>query len=129
MPNPQPSSQQSGVQPPGGSAPGGAQLPTVLGGEELYDLLMAKIEPDLVSTALPTLDEKYKNETPAEAEARKKRYEAAFAEYEKQFKQYVQDWDVQMHAFKHAVVSSLEQASRDDENTAMGDLESAISTL
>ena len=49
-------------------------------GDALYDSIMARLEPDLTSENIDTLDEKYAGESETEYELRMERYEAAFEE-------------------------------------------------
>ncbi len=47
---------------------------------ELYDHLMAEIEPELMSFSIPCLADYYKDETPEEKSEREERYARAFDE-------------------------------------------------
>jgi len=49
-----------------------------LTGDEIYDRIMTGIEPELTTEQLPTLSEKYKDETDEQKQARADRYNAAF---------------------------------------------------
>lgn len=61
----------------GGQAP---QNPSQQGTPEwLYDEIMRHIEPDLLTTVIPTHIEKYKNETAEERKERMTAYDKAFA--------------------------------------------------
>lgn len=51
-------------------------------GRQVYDALMAGIEPELVSANLPLLTEQYQSETPEANAARMERYKQAFAKYD-----------------------------------------------
>lgn len=104
-------------------------FPTIPTGEELYNALMSKIEPDLVTSVLPTLDAKYKGESKEDAAARAKRYEAAFAEYEKQLKAYVAGLQGQVHQYKRAAIQSAEKDERTKEGTELNSLEQAITNI
>lgn len=59
---------------------------------ELYDLLMADIEPDLVTSTIPTLEEKYRGESPEDAKKRAERYAKAFVTFEERFQTVVAFW-------------------------------------
>ncbi len=48
----------------------------------LYDELMSRIEPDLVSNQLPLLDQKYAGETEEEHAARMEQYAAAYVVFD-----------------------------------------------
>ena len=51
---------------------------STLSAEQVYDVIMGQIEPDLVSDAIASLDEKYKDELPDDRQARMERYSLAF---------------------------------------------------
>ncbi len=100
--------------------------PPILSGPELYDMLMAPIEPELVSAAIPGLTERYAGESPDRAKERKERYRRAFEEYARRFAAYMERWDAQLHAFKRAVSASLEDTAREGDEAGMRALDSAI---
>lgn len=52
----------------------------------LYDMLMAEIEPELCSSELSALEERYADETPEEHEERMNRYELAYAVFDEAVK-------------------------------------------
>lgn len=108
------------------SAQGGGP-PPILPGEEIYDQLMSKIEPELTSGHIHLLKEKYKNETPAQAKTRAERYNRAFSEYEKRCAQYEADWQGRLDLWNRSVAVSLERDDRSDDEKQMRDLASAIS--
>lgn len=54
-------------------------------GKQVYDALMAKIEPELLADAIPALEEKYKDEAKEARAARYKRYREAFVQYDRTF--------------------------------------------
>lgn len=68
---------------------------------EIYDSLMAEIEPDLLLASIPLLDIKYAAETPTEHEARMKRYAVAYKKFEEAFL-----------AFKSGVKGSIRTAKK-----------------
>lgn len=51
-----------------------------LAGQELYDSVMAHIEPDLLSANIDTIDEKYADESDVDRAAREEGYQNAFDE-------------------------------------------------
>ena len=99
------------------------QIPT---GEELYNTLMSKIEPDLTTDQLPLLDAKYAGETPDQTKARAERYEKAFAEYEKQLAAYLSTLKGKVHDFQSTARKSLEHEAKEKEETELGSLEQQI---
>ena len=98
-----------------------------LSGDELYNMLMRGIEPDLTTDQLPTLDAKYKDETPEQAKTRALRYEKAFKEYEKQLAEYLAQLSGKVHVYQTAARQSAEEDSRTQEGSQLSGLEDAIS--
>ncbi|HVW67168.1 MAG TPA: hypothetical protein VHA78_05595 [Candidatus Peribacteraceae bacterium] len=93
------------------------QPPKILRGQEIYDLIMSQIEPDLVSTQLPLLAQKYATETPEDKKARAQRYNKAFAEYDKKFQEYCDTWDADLRAYKRQAIQTIEKNAREGQET------------
>jgi hypothetical protein len=109
--------------------PSAAPLPPpVIGGDELYDRIMAPIDPELVTASLPTLAATYAAETPEQAAARAERYRVAFEEYERQFKAYGAEWMSQFTQYQHQALASLEHADRTKEEQRLDDVLNQISS-
>ena len=102
--------------------------PKIPSGQEIYDSIMQKIEPELVSAVIPTLKEKYKDETPEAKEARKKRYNNAFAKYQKEFKAYMEKIHEESHKYVLDLRNSMEEKSRAKEEDELSSLESQINS-
>ncbi len=102
------------------------RIPT---GDELYSMLMGRIEPDLTVDQLPLLDEKYKDETPEQAKARSVRYEKAFAEYDRQLADYLAKLQAKVRGYQSTARKSLENADRSKESRGLSTLEQTISSL
>lgn len=90
-------------------------------------MIMSKIEPDLTSAIYPTLDEKYKGETPEQKAAREARYAKAMVEFKKQFDAYNANWESQMHATQAGLLTALEDGDHAGDAQALANLESSIS--
>ena len=105
---------------------GTLQIPS---GDELYNMLMAKIEPDLMTDQLPLLDQKYNGETPEQAQARAKRYEVAFAEYDKQLAAYLAALEAKVRQYQSTARKSLEHDDRSKEEQELSGLEQAFGTV
>lgn len=95
-------------------------------GQEIYDLLMAGIEPELITSALPYLEEKYKDETPEQAQERAARYEKAFAEYAKQLGDYMAGMKSGLRKVHLGVMSGFESFDRADDEKLLQSLEQSI---
>ena len=74
--------------------------------EEIYNLLMRQIEPELVTDMLPQLGELYPDETPAEWKKRQERYQRAFALYEERFTALMTQWKEDIVRARDALVSA-----------------------
>ena len=101
----------------------GIQIPS---GDELYNQLMAGIEPELTTDQLPLLSERYKGETTDESKTRARRYEKAFKEYDKQLKQYLDDLGRKLQAHQRIAMSSAELGARAEEEDALSAIEASI---
>lgn len=97
-------------------------------GDAIYDEIMGAIEPELKSSQIHGLAEKYKNEKPEEAELRKTRYNAAYVEYEKRLSAYLEQKKTEDAGRKRRAMSTIEKEDRQEEEEQMSSLESNIST-
>jgi hypothetical protein len=92
--------------------------------DDVYDAIMGDIDMDLITVNLPTLEEKYKNETPEERVARQKRYQEAYAKYDKAF----EEWSMQMNSavttYRHNALASAEKKSKEEEAKDLANIES-----
>ncbi|MBT4119813.1 MAG: hypothetical protein HOG89_03810 [Candidatus Peribacter sp.] len=102
--------------------------PQLQGGAEVYNMIMGKIEPDLTSDMIDTLDEKYAGETEEEKVERMKKYAAAFIEYQKQFEAYMNDKKAEVKSFGRGLNQSIETDSTNKEASILDDLESQFSS-
>lgn len=93
---------------------------------EIYDVLMAKIEPELVSTEIPKLISRYVSESAEDRAARAKRYEAAFMEYDRLFAAFMTGAEAQVASFRRRAFASAESQSREEEASVMQGIESSI---
>ena len=100
--------------------------PKVLSGRETYDSIMKKIEPELLSSSLPLLKEKYKDETSENKEKRRIRYNAAFAKYYEMYRAYVEDMDMRMRRYHRKAMQSIEGRDRQREEQTLNDLTASL---
>lgn len=92
----------------------------------LYDALMAKIEPELTSVVLPTLDEKYAGESEGQKAERAERYGRAFATFERQWNLVLDTWKSDIQEYKNGVVSDSKKQSDAKESALLADIASSI---
>ncbi len=97
--------------------------------EDLYNILMGAIEPDLTTEMIPVLDEMYFGETQEENAARMKRYAQAIelfraraAEFADNFKSAI--WQIGEHAMNLAK-DAQEKADADSLTQTESDLNNA----
>lgn len=102
-------------------------LPKIPSASDLFDELMIKIEPELTGAQIEGLKAKYKNESPAQAQARAARYESAFALYDQALEAYVAKLNEQIKRAGRIAAQSLENKVRKTENQELSNIESAIS--
>ena len=101
-------------------------MPALPDPRDLYDSLMNAIEPELVSYVLPTLAEKYKSESPSEAEARAKRYSAAFEKFDTAMRAYMEKLNQSIREYGRKAAASIEGIERSEEARVMNDMDSQI---
>lgn len=110
---------------------GGTPLPPLpalpASGQEVFDMIMGRIEPELTSAQRPSLTQKYQGETPEQAKARAERYQKAFEEYDKQYAAYMQSVDGTLRGYQRGALKGIEQNASGREETNVASLESQIS--
>ena len=98
-----------------------------LDSREVYDVLMAQIEPDLVESMIPTLVEKYKGESSAEKKVRAERYEKAFVEFDAMLQNLVFGVNHEALAARKEALRSAEAESRAEDVQELEQMESLFS--
>src|SRR3989339_880578 len=78
--------------------------PVIPDSQELYNALMSKIEPELTTEGLKTLEAKYPSETPEQKKERIDRYNAAFEAYDKALEVYMSDLRKQVDGYRKAAL-------------------------
>ena len=89
---------------------------------QVYDLLMADIEPDLLLAMIPTLDKKYAAETPTEREKRMVRYSAAYKKFDEAFQKFSVTVGGAVRTIKKDALHKREQEAASEEEKALGDI-------
>ena len=80
--------------------------------DELYDRVMALIEPELMSREIPKLAERHANESDQEAQARQERYQQAFAQYDQAVAELQENLRSPGEALKEQALQSTEKKLR-----------------
>ncbi len=103
--------------------------PPIPSGEEVYDTIISKIEPELTTAQLPLLKDKYKDETPEAAKARAERYAKAFEEYDKQYAVYTAAQQKGIQSYEKQFMQGIQTMEASTEASKLEDISSAISSL
>lgn len=107
----------------GTKAPEPPQIPA---GQEVFDVIMEHIEPDLTSKGLQKLDEKYVDEKPEETAARQKRYDLAFEKYDQAFDGYMATLHTQVARFRKESFQYAEMKQRTRESDALKTIDTSF---
>lgn len=94
--------------------------------KQLYDVLMAEIEPDLLLANIPTLDQKYANETADEKAARMQRYEAAYKKFDAEFTAFMAEVNAEVRTSKRESLAAKEAEAKASDKTQLSNIESAF---
>ncbi len=97
-----------------------------LTGEQVYDSIMSRIEPELVLTNLEELDAPYADETEDERSLRYERYGKAFVKYREAYTAWIQSLSSAVSAYKKAVMRASEDVNKADEDSALESITSQI---
>lgn len=93
-----------------------------------YDLIMAVIEPDLVSDRLPVLDIFYTDESPEAHEARMARYKRAYAQCEKVIAKLEITLQEEMQKARKLSGQKTQQAEQDEKDGQIRSVERLINS-
>lgn len=91
--------------------------------EWIYDALMEQIEPDLMTTNVRTLDERYAGESPDDKAARYERYQLALMVMDECLEDLMMDMHFDVLELKHALTQMAKQENREEERDAIADVE------
>ena len=103
--------------------PAPPRIPT---GQELYDLIMGQIEPDLTTENVKQLSRLYKDETSEQLTQRRKRYDVAVERYKQAYDEYVATLRAQVERYKRQAFDHAEIQDRGVENGFLGALHQSI---
>lgn len=94
--------------------------------EEVYDMVMGEIEPDLMLANIPLLDETYKSETPEQHESRMQRYAVAYKKFDIEIAKFMIDVDGKVRATQRQALQEKESAAKADDQNALNSIASAF---
>lgn len=101
-------------------------VPDEYTGQEIFDLLMMQIEPELTSGQVDGLAAKYAGETPLEKIKRQERYNRAFAAYDKREAEFLIALHKNTAGAKRDIRRSAEQEANVSDKAALKKLESTL---
>ncbi|MFA6259495.1 MAG: hypothetical protein WCX29_02700 [Candidatus Peribacteraceae bacterium] len=102
--------------------------PKIPSAQELYDLLMAAIEPELTSSQVPSLKQKYAQESKEERKRRMERYRKAYIAYREALDTYTAQLNTQAQAYRRAAFAYAEERDAHKEQLQLKELETAFSS-
>ncbi|HAI97992.1 TPA: hypothetical protein DCL30_00410 [Candidatus Peribacteria bacterium] len=103
----------------------GLHVPT---GTQVYDALMLQIDPELLTANIPSLGEKYRDETPEAKAERLKRYGASYARYDQVFLEWITSLHAAVRSYRHEALQSAEAQNQEKEATGLLQLQSQFKT-
>lgn len=97
--------------------------------QQLYDVVMRDIEPDLLSYNTPKLAEFYKDETAAEHAKRMERYQVAYTQFKSAWGAFLTKVQSQLSKHQQLALQTKEQNNNATEATAVDQAANAIDSL
>ena len=94
--------------------------------EQIYDMIMGKIESDLLLTNIPGLDEKYAHENGAEHKVRMKKYKEAYKKFDTEIAEFMGKIKNETRMSKKASLVKKEKSARRAEEDEIKNLETAF---
>ncbi len=92
-------------------------------------MIMGEIEPELVSTNVDHLEEKYGDEPEEQKKERLLRYQKAFEEYDKRYKEYMTSLTTQVNDYLKSEMQRIEGENKKREEGLLNNLEASIMNL
>lgn len=106
------------------STPTTTQNPLAM--EEIYNLFMREIEPDLTTDMLPFLDEMYEGETEEERKMRGESYAEAFEEFAVRFDKAMAIWKEQILKLKEWAFGIAREKSGKEDIAKLSEIEQSF---
>jgi hypothetical protein len=113
MPTPNPIAAENALQ--------NAPLP-----QRLYDTFMAEIEPDLMSTNVTALAQKYADESPKQHAERMARYQVAYKKFQDRLAGFMKDLLQIIRMGRRSALQKNESTSRGSESVQLSGIEQAF---
>jgi len=103
--------------------------PVELTMEDIYNMLMYDIEPDLMTSSLPELDAIYADETDEEREARADRYAEAFRECSRRLDGVLSVWMDEFLGCRDDLLKKLRSKAGEEDAEKLSDIEDSLGNL
>lgn len=94
--------------------------------KQLYNAIMADIEPDLLLEHIPYLDELYADENEADHAARMSRYEEAYKKFDTALQSFMGEVHEEVRVSRREALRTQELRDRAEEQTALTNLETSF---
>ena len=94
--------------------------------EQVYDMIMADIEPDLLLQNIPTLDAQYAGESPEQHESRLQRYAVSYKKFDLALAEFMADVNGNVRSTQRAALREKEEEAKAEEQNALTSLASAF---
>jgi len=98
-------------------------------GEDLHDAIMGAIEPDLLTSNIHGLDEKYEDESEEDKAKRMERYKKAFKKYNGMYTKWMSSLHSEASSYKASVLEKALSASNEEDDAMADDIESQFDKL
>ena len=102
---------------------------TIPTAEDLHDAIMGAIEPDLLTSNIHTLDEKYAGESEEEKALRMERYKKAFTKYNEVYEKWISSLHSQVSEYKAGIVEKAVVQSNAEDDALADDIASKFDQL
>jgi hypothetical protein len=97
-------------------------------GREVYDTLMRRINPSLVTDKLPHLDDGFGDESPEQRKIRYAKYQEDFARYSEAYEQWIAQTKAAADTYCRQALKSAESGSRTQETSTLQHLETQLNS-
>jgi hypothetical protein len=94
--------------------------------EQVYDMIMGSIEPDLLLKNIPLLDAQYASETKEEHEARMQRYAVAYEKFDAELQQFMDKVNTNVRTAQRQSLKEREEQERQRDQEKLSSLASAF---
>ncbi len=94
-----------------------------MSGDDLYEMIMGSIEPDLLLTNMPKVVMDMEHDSQAAKTERLSRYNHAFAEYDRRLAEHKREWDKSYNIYRRASMESLTGFLQAADKNRMTDIE------